>query len=293
MEFTTAEYPCACCGNTTASTLVKKMGFNIVQCHQCKFVYVNPRIKNEVLGHLYEHNYFKNKDYGYTNYGQEKRLRVKNFERWLQDAGAWMPEAHQVNALDVGCAAGYCLNVMQSKGWAASGLELDEEVFADLIDLGKDVHRIRLENFSSQLPYQIITLFDVIEHIPDVDLAFKKLAALVADDGIIVMVTPDHDCLQRKLLGKRWFQYKPIEHIQYFTKQHLEVFARRNKLKLVYHHRCGQYADADFLVNRLAYYRFPLLAKTFSGLLRFLNLRRRFFYTDTGSRFAVFKKMQG
>ncbi|MEO7767193.1 MAG: class I SAM-dependent methyltransferase [Ferruginibacter sp.] len=290
MEFTTQQFPCSSCKRDTTEILLKKQGFNIVQCNHCGFIYVNPRIVNKQLGDIYKHNYFNNKGYGYIGYEQEKRLRAKNFERWLTDAGALIPVNMPINALDVGCAAGYCLDVMKARGWSAEGLELDEEMCINLAKSGYVVFNTLLENFESDHQYQVITLFDVIEHIPDLDVAFKKLNQLIAEDGIVIIVTPNHNSLQRKLFRKRWFQYKPIEHIQYFTPDSLVSFAKRNSFQPVYQHNCGQYADTQFLVNRLSYYHFSFLSKLFNKVFYFFNLKNRFFYTDTGSMLVGFKK---
>ena len=291
MEFTTQEYPCSLCNSTSTKLLVVKSGFYIVQCVKCNFVYVNPRIANEKLENIYAHNYFKNKDYGYVGYEQEQRLRIKNFERWLKDAVPFVQAGKQVNALDVGCAAGYCLNVMKAWGWTAEGLELDTEMCIHLENDDQIVYHRSLDNFESKHKYQVITLFDVIEHIPDIDAAFKQLNHLLDAAGIVIMVTPNHNSLQRRLFGKRWFQYKPIEHIQYFTRQSLAVFAGRNNLQIIHSSKCGQYADTHFLVTRLNYYHFAFLSKLFDKIFQLLNLKNRFFYTGTGSLFVVFKKM--
>ena len=128
MEFTLQKYSCSLCSKEKTKLLLTKQGFSIVKCSNCGFVYVNPRVENRQLTSIYEHSYFKNKDYGYDGYEQEKRLRVKNFERWLKDAAKYIPAATQIHALDIGCAAGYCLEVMNKKGWIAKGLELDEEM---------------------------------------------------------------------------------------------------------------------------------------------------------------------
>ena len=290
MEFTTQKYPCSLCKSNKTKPILNKSGFSIVQCCDCNFVYVNPRIKNEQLENIYKHNYFKNKDYGYIGYEQEKRLRVKNFERWLKDAKSFLPDDKPLNALDVGCAAGYCLDVMRAEGWNAEGIELDEELCINLVSAGQTVHLSSLENFESNIKFHVITLFDVIEHIPEIDRAFNRLSNLIEENGIIIIVTPDHNSFQRRLLTKRWFQYKPIEHIQYFTRHTLDVFAKRNNLQMIYYKKCGQYADTHFLINRLKYYRFSFLSKIFEKIFYLLNLNNRFFYTDTGSLFVIFKK---
>lgn len=292
MEFTTQHYPCSLCKNENGKTLFVKQDFPIVQCAQCGFVYVDPRINDESLAKLYQHNYFQNKDYGYLNYDQEKRLRIQNFSKWIEDAKPFIPAEKKVTALDVGCAAGYCLTVMKEKGWEAEGLELDEELCAALQKNGLPVFNTSLEIFQPSKLYDVITLFDVIEHIPGVDKAFQKLGELLTEDGIVVMVTPDHNSLQRKIAGKKWFQYKPIEHIQYFTLDTLTRFAERNGLEIVQHKRSGQYADVDFINNRLKYYRFTFLSTVFSKLTGLLRLKHKMFYTDTGSLFVVLKKIR-
>lgn len=290
MQFVKQNYSCARCKQDNTLPLFVKQGFTIVKCRNCNFVFVNPRISNEQLEKIYQQNYFSNKDYGYSGYAQEKLLRVKNFERWLGDSKAFIRDEKAVKALDIGCAAGYCLEVMQGKGWHVEGLELDEKMCANLNANGFKVHYKLLEHFETDQKYSIITLFDVIEHIPDVDAAFQQLHKITNDDGIVVMVTPDHNSLQRKIMGRRWFQYKPIEHIQYFTKESITAFAERNNFEAVCISSCGQYADIDFLINRLRYYHFTFPAFLISGVLKLLNIKNRFFYIDTGSLFVVFKK---
>ena len=290
MEFELQHYSCSCCQQDNTKLLLEKAGFKIVRCNNCGFVYINPRVANDQLSEIYRHNYFHNKQYGYTSYEQEKRLRVKNFERWLKDAAPFIAQNKNIRALDIGCAAGYCLDVMKVKNWQPNGLELDQGLCQLLQSAGYNVQPQRLEQYQPGIKYDVITLFDVIEHIPSVDAAFIKLHELIEDDGIIVMVTPDHNSLQRKIFRKRWFQYKPVEHIQYFTKETLSVFAMRNGLKLIFHSSCGQYADTQFITGRLSYYKFSFFSKLAGMFFSVLGMKNRFFYTDTGSLYAIFKK---
>ncbi|HMD00878.1 MAG TPA: class I SAM-dependent methyltransferase, partial [Ferruginibacter sp.] len=185
---------------------------------------------------------------------------------------------------------GYCMDVMKQKGWDAEGLELDEELSRELNNGGYKVWNRKLEDFATDTRYDLITLFDVIEHIPNVDAAFTQLNHLLTDDGILVMITPNHASFQRKLFGKNWFQYKPIEHIQYFTLKTLSVFAERNGLRIVHHEKAGQHADAAFIINRLSYYNFPFLRKICNGLFSLFGLKNKCFYPGTGSLFVVLKK---
>ena len=289
MEFALKNYKCSFCNNDNTKPLLKKQGFTIVKCNSCGFVYVNPRIADEALFSIYEHNYFANKNYGYVGYEQEKRLRLRNFDRWLKDAETYLAKRDPVFSLDVGCAAGYCLDLMIERGWNATGIELDREMYNKLKAAGYQVSNSTIADFQSVHKFDMITLFDVVEHLPGIDSVLTKLNSLLSDDGIIVIVTPDHNSFQRKLFGKRWFQYKPIEHIQYFDSHTLKAFAGRNGLEIVSQRSSGQYADTQFLVNRLQYYGFKFFARVFNKLFRILRLSKSYFYTDTGSLFVILK----
>jgi 2-polyprenyl-3-methyl-5-hydroxy-6-metoxy-1,4-benzoquinol methylase len=289
MNFELKKYPCPCCKQDQSSLLLTKQGFHIVKCKGCGLVYVNPRISDEQIRLLYAHNYFHNREYGYLSYDQEKRLRRKNFERWLKDSNRYIKKG-SIRALDVGCAAGYCMEMMKQRGWEVSGLELDEEMYERVKSQGYNVHKTTLGEFDTSERFSVITLFDVIEHIPDLEGAFGKLHELLTDEGIVVIVTPDHNSFQRRLFGKKWFQYKPIEHIQYFTKRSLTTFAERNGLVLQHAGKCGQYADTAFIMNRLNYYKHRSIASILKTAFRLPGLRERFFYLGTGSLFAVLKK---
>lgn len=289
MEFIKKAYCCSLCKNEETKLLLTKQGFSIVKCRICGFVYVNPRVENKELASLYRYNYFKNKDYGYVGYEQEKRLRLKNFERWLKDAEGYITTDTPIYSLDVGCAAGYCLEIMEKMGWKVKGLEMDEEMCTSLQQNGYDISQSLLEDYESENKFSVITLFDVIEHIPNVDKSFSKLNSLLSKGGVVIIVTPNYNSFQRKLFGKRWFQYKPIEHIQYFDNHSLKTFAERNGLQIIYEAHCGQYADTRFLLNRLSYYHFTFLSKLFNKIFGLLRVNDKFFYTDTGSLFVILK----
>jgi SAM-dependent methyltransferase len=261
-----------------------------VECSKCGFVYVNPRIVTDELLSLYRHNYFHNKDYGYVSYEQEKRLRIKNFERWLNDTKQFLPPSANIRALDVGCAAGYCLDVMKEKGYDSEGIELDEKMSDDLNAAGYKVAQQPISTFIPADKFLLITMFDVIEHIADIDAAFNRIYQLLENEGILVIVTPDHNSFQRKLFGKKWFQYKPVEHINYFTRKTISVFAERNGFTLISHTSSRQYADTEFILNRLSYYGYSFLTNIFKTLFSILRFKNKFFYTDTGSLLAVFRK---
>jgi SAM-dependent methyltransferase len=291
MTQTLSSYPCPVCGSAPAETRYTIGGFRIVACRSCGMIYVNPRIRNEELFALYKNGYFDHGgESGYEDYELIAPLRIKTFGKWYHICKQYLPPDFSA-ALDIGCAAGYFLDLLIKEGWRhAEGIELDSRMIAGLRRRSLTVADAPLEQFVPSKRYHLITLFDVLEHLPDINDDFAKLHSMLDDKGIIALVTPNFASMQRKVFGRRWFQFKPREHIYYFTPQTLRRLAGKHGFEIVRLSNSGQFADYDFLHNRLAKYRFPLFGGLFAAVCAAFRLRKKFWHVDTGSMFAVLKK---
>ena len=291
MDLSKREYiNCPLCQANHPQNKYKIDSWNIVKCKNCDFIYVNPRLEKNELLNIYSSNYFDNDTVGYVHYRESRELRTKNFRRWVDDALPYYNVAVPCNALDIGCAAGYCLEVFKSKDWNAFGVELDRE-YADLLkQSGNRIYNAPLLDISFEERYDIITMFDVIEHLADLQENFAKLHSILNDNGSIVMITPDYNSLQRKLLGKKWFQFKPIEHINYFSLAAIEKLAAKTGFKVVAHKKAGQYSDIAFLADRLRKYKFGAFLPLFRLIVKIAGLENKHLYVDTASLYLVLKK---
>lgn len=264
--------------------------WTIVQCDHCDFVYVNPRLQKKELLKIYKDNYFDNTSVGYFHYKENKELRQKNFQKWIDDAINFVSAGENVNALDIGCAAGYCLEVFKARGWKPFGIELNTEYAGQLQQNGYKVYDSPFLDISFGEKYSIITLFDVVEHLTDLPEHFAKLHSILENNGIVVLITPDYDSLQRKLLGKKWFQFKPIEHINYFSLTTFKTLVDSTGFKIVDSKKAGQYSNTDFLTDRLKKYKFGWLIPIFNLTVKLLGLKNKDRYIDTASLYVVLKK---
>jgi 2-polyprenyl-3-methyl-5-hydroxy-6-metoxy-1,4-benzoquinol methylase len=289
LDFTKQEYPCAVCGSSKFSRKYEIRGFNIVQCSDCSFVYVNPRIKTEELYKLYSSDYFHNSQFGYENYEENARLRQLTFEKWYSLIEPFL-DGKKGKALDIGCASGDFIEVLMKKGWSdVEGIELDPTMIEILRQKNIKVSTTPIEKIELNKKYDLITLFDVIEHLPGLTEAIQKLHDILEPQGSIALITPDYASRQRKLFGKRWFQFKPYEHIQYFSPETLARALKPHGLKIVHYAPSGQCADAEFLGSRLERYNFKVLASLFNGVTGLFGLKNKAWYADTGSMFVIIR----
>jgi SAM-dependent methyltransferase len=121
--------------------------------------------------------------------------------------------------LDVGCAAGFLLEVARERGWDARGVELNRDFAARTATSleGRITYgRFHDVPFAAR-SFALITMFDVLEHSPTPREDLAKCRDLLADGGALVVQLPCIDALGRKLLGARWYHYAPPAHLSYFT----------------------------------------------------------------------------
>ncbi|MEP7374126.1 MAG: class I SAM-dependent methyltransferase [Chitinophagaceae bacterium] len=282
---------CPLCDKNDYTKKYRLNSWNIVQCVQCNFVYVNPRLQKPELLKLYTDNYFDNPEVGYFHYKENKELRKKNFQKWIDDSiNFFLNQGENCNALDIGCAAGYCLEIFKTKGWKPCGIELNREYASHLKQSGYKIYDSPFSDIHFEEKYGIITLFDVVEHLTDLHEHFVKLHSILDNNGIIILITPDYNSLQRKLLGKKWFQFKPIEHINYFSLTTFKKLTDSTGFIIVNSKKAGQYSNTDFLINRLRKYKFGFFIPVFNFVVKLSRLKNKDLYIDTASLYVVLRK---
>jgi 2-polyprenyl-3-methyl-5-hydroxy-6-metoxy-1,4-benzoquinol methylase len=148
--------------------------------------------------------------------------------------------------LDVGCALGIFLYLARERGWAVYGVDVSQyaaryarEVF------GLDVFAGELKD--AQFPekwFDVITLWDILEHFPDPSHQLQEILRLLKDDGTILMNAPNEEGLLRLLAGMIFRLsggkisypvrklYHPF-HIHYFTQETLKALLEKNGFTVV------------------------------------------------------------
>ena len=107
-----------------------------------------------------------------------------------------------------------------ASGFAARGIEPSSPLQAIAAQRGLPVTHGVLPNSELPGPFDVVTLIDVIEHVPDpVDLV-RRIKSVMAPNGIFVVVTPDVDSVAARLMGWKWWHFRAA-HIGYFNRSTL------------------------------------------------------------------------
>lgn len=217
--------PCHVCGRE-AVFLLEKDGSPMFECPGCRLVFTHPQPSLDFLaGEVYSEKsgYQKHKE---RNLEKTKPDKIR--KRILRDL---MRRKSGGRLLDVGCSNGEFLYHAGKAGFDVCGVELNPRT-ADIARAnGLNVKSGTLggAHFSDG-EFDVVFLGDIIEHVPDPRAFLKESARILANDGVLVIVTPNLDSrwarLGRalyRLFGIPWSSLTPPHHLFQFSIRNLEM----------------------------------------------------------------------
>jgi 2-polyprenyl-3-methyl-5-hydroxy-6-metoxy-1,4-benzoquinol methylase len=248
---------CLLCGSQDYRTTLEEPPYSVRRCRNCGMAWVTPRRDEAGLVHMYsDDSYWRSpspKSLGYHDYRADEPLYLDTFRRRLGFVLRNGP--HGGRALDVGCAAGFCMQALRERGFDTYGVEVSPTIASHAINrLGFDaVHIGSLDG--APFPegfFDLITLWDVIEHVPDPRALLETAHRLLRPGGLLVLETQDIDSRFARLLGHRWHHFKHPEHIYHFNPSTVRTLldSARFDVDTLTHRYGGKYVSFDFIAER-------------------------------------------
>jgi SAM-dependent methyltransferase len=189
-----------------------------------------------------------------TDYEAGRESRALQARRLLQEVSPW---SRSGRLLDVGAGSGILVEEAIRLGFAAEGVEPSRWFQEQAKARDLPVHLGVLPHPAVTGLFDVVTLVDVIEHVPNPKELLAQAVACLAPGGIVVVVTPDVDSLAAKVLGARWWHYR-VAHIGYFNRQTLGRALASAGLSALTFRRPSWYFPASYLAQRVGRYLPPV-----------------------------------
>ena len=183
----------------------------------------------------YDDAYFHDAVRGYLDYAGDDAVYRAAFRarlRTIQRVGG------RGRLLDVGCATGGALLEAKALGFEPSGIEPAPGTARAAAERSGCPVRIGTldDALLAAASYDVVTLFDVLEHVTDVGAALRRLRLVLAPGGMLAVTVPDFGGLWARASGRHWPFLTPWEHLVYFTRRTLRDALQRAGFRHVSFH---------------------------------------------------------
>lgn len=214
-EVNTAQ--CDCCGSANTKILPPHGLYDHVRCGDCGYEHFDKTCPDVAAG-LYENDADYSDDLTIASNSEDLILWHHNHALgYLQNNF----DPGKTAILDVGCFNGFFVKKLVSLGFDAHGIDFNSKAVAygrEKLGLGARISSATVEQWvEDEKRFDVITLFEVLEHLPEARPFLAKVLKLLKDEGVIVISTPNG-----KMCWRPPLDYPP-HHVSRFTLKSLEA----------------------------------------------------------------------
>jgi len=209
---------------------VSKEIFDLYQDETLDMLITHPQPSLENLGKYYEsEDYISHTDNKRSLFEKAyhfvKQIALKNK---LDLINSFQPNKGRI--LDIGAGTGDFLLTAQENGWQTIGVEPSPRAKGIAIKKGisfvEDTKELESHSFDT------ITMWHVLEHVPDLDAQIKELNRLLKQNGTLIVAVPNFKSFDAKHYGVFWAAYDVPIHFWHFSKKAIKLLFAKEGMKL-------------------------------------------------------------
>lgn len=201
---------------STKDFLVSNEDFDLVFDSDREMLITHPMPDNDALGKYYESDqYISHTD----NATGVFSFLYQSVKKWSLRKKVKLIRFHNKkpgSLLDVGAGTGEFLKVAKENSWTINGVEPNANAIALAKEKGIHLYK-SLEDVNDQR-FDVITLWHVLEHIPNLEEVIEDLSKLLEPGGILVIAVPNFKSYDAKHYKEFWAAFDTPRHLWHFSK---------------------------------------------------------------------------
>ena len=180
--------------------------------------------------------YYESKDYishtdSKTSFTDKlyQLIKAKNLIKKVQTVENQLDKLK--NLLDLGAGTGDFLITAKKSGFKVTGVEPNEK--ARMLAGEKGMHLLSsMEQVSGQ-KFQAITLWHVLEHLPNLEEQIKTLVNLLEEEGVLIIAVPNFKSFDAKHYKSHWAAFDVPRHLWHFSKTSITKLFARHQMEVI------------------------------------------------------------
>ena len=135
------------------------------------------------------------------------------------------------NVLDIGCGTGDFLLTCKNNQWNVVGVEPNKNAR----ELAETKLKAKIYGRLNELPsvqFDVITLWHVLEHVPDLETYISKLKLLLKPTGVLVVAVPNYKSYDARYYKQFWAAFDVPRHLWHFSKKSIQLLFSKQHLEV-------------------------------------------------------------
>ena len=215
---------------TVVDHSVSKETFDLYHDTELDMLITTPQPSLENLGKYYESE-------DYISHTDNKRSLFEKAYHFVKSI-ALKNKLQLINAeqlkkgkvLDIGAGTGDFLSVAKKDGWDTTGIEPSDR--AKAIAVSKGISFVENTVDLADASFDVISMWHVLEHVPDLDFQIKELKRLLKPTGTLIVAVPNFKSFDAKHYGAFWAAYDVPIHFWHFSKKAIKLLFEKKEMIL-------------------------------------------------------------
>ena len=232
---------CIICNDHNYSEIYK----GILECSSCGYIFADSHLSDQELENLYDKNYFFGEEY--HDYLSDAKVLEKNFKLRLKTLLRFIKPPGSLKLLEIGCAYGFFLNLAKDLFAVALGIDISRDGIKHASNNLRvnAIHGDFLKYDFRKQQFDVVCVWDAIEHLRDPHLYLEKISKHAAKNSILAITTGDIKSVNARFRKKNWRLLHPPTHLHYFSKETITRLLNKYDYDVVYNKHCGFYRGVE------------------------------------------------
>ncbi|MFD0964646.1 class I SAM-dependent methyltransferase [Pseudofulvibacter geojedonensis] len=219
---------------------VSKELFELVYNSELDMLVTTPQPKSDQLASYYEtedyishtdtkRNFFEKVYHWVRSYSLNKKLSLVNSQLEKETINS----TKKASLLDVGCGTGDFLSTCLKDGWNVTGIEPNQS--ARTIANSKTKNKVfdidKLKDFEKH-SFDVITLWHVLEHLPNLEEHISLFKSLLKENGVLIIAVPNFKSFDANYYQEFWAAYDVPRHLWHFSKKSIQLLFSKIDMNL-------------------------------------------------------------
>ena len=227
-SFMAEDIHCCVCHNHDVQKFklkYQKEKYAVVVCDTCDFHFIPPYYRKKI-----EYSNYKNANVTEAIRNGNNWLKVQRHKLRFQFVSKFVKKG---KLFDLGAGWGHFMLAAKELGYDIYGVEISEEPYKYCVnDLKLPVDHIDFFNLDENKKFDVITMWDVLEHIDKADVFLQKCHKLTADGGYLILQVPQIDSYFSKKQKNNW-NMMGLDHVNYFSLKTMKQILANNGYEMV------------------------------------------------------------